>query len=54
MISFHHAVAKRRAMRAPEGEARLSPGTSILVIGGLSAVSWMSFILLALAVWSIL
>jgi hypothetical protein len=41
-------------MRATEGEPRLSLGTSILVIGGLSALSWMSFILLAVAVRSLL
>jgi hypothetical protein len=41
-------------MRAIDREARLPLGTSILIIGGLSALSWMSFILLAVAVWSLL
>jgi len=32
-------------MRAIDREAHLPLGTSILIIGGLSALSWMSFIL---------
>ena len=55
MSSFHHADERPVRPRAtPASDRRLSVGRSVVVIAGLSALSWAVLIGIGMAAWSAL
>ena len=51
MLDLHYQEKQRSGLRTFKDQERLPPGRSLLLIGGLSLLSWLVLISVVMALW---